>query len=111
MSNCSKCKAELPTGARYCNKCGSPQIPAAPTKKEEMPKTPPVLKSKIWSDPPRPTTSSDEPDTVALPDISKSDSGLASGHGSQEQNKPAPDSATPPNKPEQNTLEVIVKTS
>ena len=41
MSSCSKCKAELPDGARFCNKCGTPQI-AAPANKEETPKTTPA---------------------------------------------------------------------
>src|SRR2546428_12598291 len=41
MSSCSKCEAELPEGARFCNKCGSPQIAAAAPAKEETPKITP----------------------------------------------------------------------
>ncbi len=41
MSNCSKCEAELPEGARFCNKCGSPQFAASATK-EGSPKTTPA---------------------------------------------------------------------
>src|SRR5689334_2399732 len=41
MSNCTKCKAELPEGARFCNKCGTPQIPAQ-ANNELPPKTTPL---------------------------------------------------------------------
>ncbi len=53
MSKCSKCEAELPAGARYCNKCGSPQIVAVSAIEEGTHKTTPPAMPIVTT--PRPT--------------------------------------------------------
>lgn len=95
MSNCSKCEAELPAGARFCNKCGSPQSAAAPAKKEETP----VLKSRIWPDPLTSTPPADKLESLVQADTSKLPPSSPASPDKQEANQPEAIVMTPPQEP------------